>query len=181
VPFALHGSSCQPPKGSVIVMSDPDQPLTVRLRHYGPVTLSGSEPFIVRRREAGSSEAFLDVPLSLFSFGIAPDDPNSILLGPAPRGRGGFEAGYEYRIGATEQVRCAVPGAPPVAWLDFYDVTIEPPACPGDLDDDGDVDTADLLHLIAYWGTGSGDIDGDGDTDTADLLALLAAWGDCPP
>jgi len=50
-------------------------------------------------------------------------------------------------------------------------------AHPADFDGDGDVDTADLLHLLAAWGTPEGDVDGDGDTDTADLLALLAAWG----
>jgi hypothetical protein len=52
-------------------------------------------------------------------------------------------------------------------------------ACPADFDGDGDVDTADLLHLLGAWGTPDGDVDGDGDTDTADLLALLAAWGPC--
>ena len=52
--------------------------------------------------------------------------------------------------------------------------------CPADFDGDGDVDTADLLHLLGAWGTGDGDVDGDGDTDTADLLALLADWGECP-
>jgi len=60
-------------------------------------------------------------------------------------------------------------------------ITCEPGSdCPADFDDDGDVDTADLLYLLAAWGTPDGDVDGDGDTDTADLLALLAAWGDCP-
>jgi len=54
------------------------------------------------------------------------------------------------------------------------------PGCPADFDGDGDVDTADLLFLLAAWGTPDGDVDGDGDTDTADLLALLAAWGECP-
>jgi hypothetical protein len=53
-------------------------------------------------------------------------------------------------------------------------------ACPADFDGDGDVDTADLLHLLGAWGTPDGDVDGDGDTDTADLLALLGTWGDCP-
>ena len=52
--------------------------------------------------------------------------------------------------------------------------------CPADFDGDGDVDTADLLFLLAAWGTSGGDVDGDNDTDTADLLALLAAWGACP-
>jgi hypothetical protein len=52
--------------------------------------------------------------------------------------------------------------------------------CPADLDDDGVVNTADLLYLLGCWGTDCGDVDSDGDTDTADLLALLAAWGECP-
>jgi hypothetical protein len=52
--------------------------------------------------------------------------------------------------------------------------------CPWDFDGDGDVDTADLLHLLGAWGTPNGDVDGDGDTDTADLLDLLAHWGQCP-
>ena len=56
----------------------------------------------------------------------------------------------------------------------------KPDDCPADFDGDRDVDTADLLFLLAAWGTPDGDVDGDADTDTADLLALLAAWGECP-
>ncbi|MDY7107762.1 MAG: hypothetical protein SYC29_03915 [Planctomycetota bacterium] len=180
VPFALHDASCAPPNGSVIVMDDPDEPVTVGLRHYGPVTLTGGEPLIVQRREMGSSGVFQDVSLSLFTVAADADDPNSIRIGPARRGPGGFEAGYEYRISATDQLCCAVPASPPVAWLAPYEITIEPPPCPGDLDEDGDVDTADLLHLIACWGTPGGDLDDDATTGTADLLLLLAAWGECP-
>ena len=58
-------------------------------------------------------------------------------------------------------------------------ITVEA-GCPADFDGDSDVDTADLLFLLAAWGTPDGDVDGDNDTDTADLLALLAAWGGCP-
>jgi hypothetical protein len=55
------------------------------------------------------------------------------------------------------------------------------PPCPADFDDDGTVDTEDLLTLLGAWGTvgPDGDVDGDGDVDTEDLLALLGAWGDC--
>jgi hypothetical protein len=76
-----------------------------------------------------------------------------------------------------------------VAWVDH--VWAEPQqhdvlarrvgvCCAADFDCDGDIDTADLLFLLAAWGTGGGDVDGDGDTDTGDLLELLAGWGQCP-
>jgi len=80
---------------------------------------------------------------------------------------------------------CTVTGTidgEPVQGTAMAEVTHSPPddGCPADFDADCDVDTADLLYLLANWGTPDGDVDGDGDTDTADLLALLAAWGDCP-
>jgi hypothetical protein len=70
-------------------------------------------------------------------------------------------------------------GAPPIVDMGAYEFQVEE-SCPADFDEDGDVDTADLLFLLAAWGTADGDVDGDNDTDTADLLALLAAWGECP-
>ncbi len=57
-------------------------------------------------------------------------------------------------------------------------------AIPGDLDDDGDVDLADLATLLANYGTPSGmayedgDLDGDEDVDLADLAGLLAHYGE---
>jgi hypothetical protein len=55
--------------------------------------------------------------------------------------------------------------------------------CVGDLDDDRDVDLADLAQLLSNYGTTSGaryedgDLDGDGDVDLGDLAALLAVYG----
>ncbi|MDY7109463.1 MAG: hypothetical protein SYC29_12580 [Planctomycetota bacterium] len=60
-----------------------------------------------------------------------------------------------------------------LAWFDEL-----PP--PGDFDGDADVDTADLLFLLAHWGTAFADLDDDEDTDAADLLLLLANWGQWP-
>jgi hypothetical protein len=47
---------------------------------------------------------------------------------------------------------------------------------PADLDNDGDVDVADLLALLAAWDTPNGDLNGDGFTNVIDLLMLLAEW-----
>lgn len=55
------------------------------------------------------------------------------------------------------------------------------PACPGDINNDGEVGAADLSLLLASWGLEGvpGDIDGDGDVGASDLSLLLAAWGPC--
>ncbi|MHC4414988.1 MAG: hypothetical protein ACYS0G_06875 [Planctomycetota bacterium] len=55
--------------------------------------------------------------------------------------------------------------------------------CPWDLDGDDRVGIADLLALLAAWGTDPGgppDFDGDGMVGIGDLLALLTNWGACP-
>ncbi len=54
-----------------------------------------------------------------------------------------------------------------------------PGVCPWDCgNDDGVVDTVDLLALLAQWGgPGSCDIDGDATVAIRDLLALLGRWG----
>jgi hypothetical protein len=57
-------------------------------------------------------------------------------------------------------------------------------SCPGDFNQDGTVNTADLLALLAEFGCTSGcsaDMDGDDQVITTDLLAFLAVFGsDCP-
>ncbi len=60
---------------------------------------------------------------------------------------------------------------------------VVPALCPWDLDNTNVVGTADLLDLLAQWGTDPGgppDFDGDGTVGILDLLALLANWGRCP-
>lgn len=59
------------------------------------------------------------------------------------------------------------------------------PACPADLDGDGEVAVLDLLELIAAWGPCDvpadcpADLDGDGAVAVLDLLELIAVWGSC--
>ena len=114
-------------------------------------------------------------------------DDVSILLS---NGDGTFAAAVNYRAG-DEPWFIAVDDVDGDGWVDMAVVNWElgsvwvylnlcEDPCPADFDGDGEVDTADLLHLLGAWGTPDGDVDGDGDTDTADLLALLAAWGECP-
>ncbi|MCH2161273.1 MAG: hypothetical protein MK085_05300 [Phycisphaerales bacterium] len=53
--------------------------------------------------------------------------------------------------------------------------------CPADLNQDGEVDGADLGLLFAQWGEpGSADFDGSGDVNGQDIGYLLSNWGSCP-
>lgn len=55
------------------------------------------------------------------------------------------------------------------------------PACPADLNGDGEVNGADLGLLLNSWGIdGAADLNDDGVIDGADLGLLLNAWGPCP-
>jgi len=58
--------------------------------------------------------------------------------------------------------------------------------CPGDLNDDGEVNGADLSILLGAWGecppkgSCAADLNDDGEVNGADLSILLGAWGACP-
>ncbi|MCP3905825.1 MAG: hypothetical protein GY715_19545 [Planctomycetes bacterium] len=58
-----------------------------------------------------------------------------------------------------------------------------PPACPEDLSDNGAVDFADILQVIAAFGPCPPqcpeDLDGSGDVGFGDILAVIGAWGPC--
>lgn len=58
--------------------------------------------------------------------------------------------------------------------------------CPADVDDNGSVNTDDLLLLIGSWGACAdpnncpADIDGNDLVNTDDLLVIIGGWGACP-
>ena len=54
------------------------------------------------------------------------------------------------------------------------------PPCPGDYNNDGIRNGADLSTLLSGWGTAAADITGDQMTDGQDLSTLLSGWGACP-
>jgi len=98
-------------------------------------------------------------------------------------GGGGVSAGADFQLAGTigqPDAGIVMTGGDFTFTGGFWAASSAGAPCPADFDDDGDVDTADLLHLLGAWGTPDGDVDFDGDTDTVDLLALLAAWGLCP-
>ncbi|MEE2681177.1 MAG: glycoside hydrolase family 9 protein [Planctomycetota bacterium] len=55
--------------------------------------------------------------------------------------------------------------------------------CDGDVNNDGEINGADLTELLASWGPCSGscggDLDQDGSVGGSDLARLLAGWGPC--
>lgn len=56
------------------------------------------------------------------------------------------------------------------------------PSCPGDFNDDGEVNGADFGSLLAAWGPCeqcTEDINGDGEINGADVGLMLAYWGPC--
>ncbi len=61
-------------------------------------------------------------------------------------------------------------------------VNAPPPVCPGDLNNDGARNTADLTTFLSAFGTSvppgtSGDLNGDGGVNTSDLTMFLAVFG----
>ena len=61
-------------------------------------------------------------------------------------------------------------------------VTLATPPCVGDLNDNEEVNSADLGFLIAAWGQegGNADLNDDGLVDSEDLGIMLSNWGACP-
>lgn len=100
-----------------------------------------------------------------------------------------FGAGGDFPAAASVRFRFSAAdfgsGGVIEAGLDGFTITgavCDASNCAADLDGSGGVGTADLLLLLAAWGSGAGgDTTGDGQTGTADLLELLSEWGrnDC--
>lgn len=61
----------------------------------------------------------------------------------------------------------------------LYEPSCPEASCPGDLNQDGLVNAADLSILLGAWNTSSYDLNGSGLVDASDLSILLGAWGNC--
>jgi hypothetical protein len=189
VPFRLHDESCQPVNGQTAQASASGLPLTVSLRHFGPVTFSdgGLAPVTIDRRVAGSLGGFTPLAPTMFAFAIDPADAK-VLQVTAPAevevGQGGFAAGYEYRIRPSVALKCDVPAQPAVVWDFDYVITVQVPPCDGDVNVNGVVNIDDLLGVIALWGQTNpvlpgADVNHDGIVNIDDLLGVISRWGPC--
>jgi hypothetical protein len=70
-----------------------------------------------------------------------------------------------------------------LAWSPFVlDLRPARPACPADIDGNGEVGAPDIASLLSQWGTlsGSADLNGDDEVGAQDIAILLGAWGPCP-
>ena len=65
-------------------------------------------------------------------------------------------------------------------WIVNLGMVSTTPPCPGDFNNDGFRNGADLASLLSAWGTAGGDVNGDNTTNGADLTVLLSGWGTCP-
>lgn len=71
-------------------------------------------------------------------------------------------------------------GTGPIAYLDRGCYEYQAPACPTDLNGDGQTDGADLAIMLGSWGgSGPADVNASGSVNGADLAILLGAWGPC--
>lgn len=186
VPFRLHDQSCIPANGSSIQLIPNATPLTVQLRHFGPLKWNAkmNAPVTIERRTAGTQNAYVVVPAGNFSFNISPDDANVFLVGPTVVAGSGFVPGYHYRVRATTDLKSDVPAKPAVVWDSDYLLTVTIPPCPGDVDTSGTVNINDLVFIITFWGVvnpvfPAPDLNHDGLVNIDDLVIVITHWGGC--
>ena len=81
--------------------------------------------------------------------------------------------------GVSDACELAAGTAVDMDWNGVPD-SCDPPACPPDVNGDGQVNGGDLAIVLGNWaGNDTGDINQDGTTDGADLALVLGFWGPC--
>jgi hypothetical protein len=90
--------------------------------------------------------------------------------------------------GVTEYITMESIGFPDSQWyveLSGTNDCSSDPGCPGDFNDDGQVDGADFGSVLAAWGTCPSpcpqDLNNDGQVNGADIGLMLSYWGTCTP
>lgn len=151
-----------------------------------PITLAPPEdvPAGVRRRILSNAEGQVRRNTSKGQGPSSPatDDDATLVLALAGRGRvvGHFDRNtfFNENGAGTSLVRLdnTAYATQLMAWLSGR------LTCGGDVDADGQVNSSDLLSILAAWGAaddGPEDLDGSGSVGVSDLLAVLSGWGPC--
>ncbi len=127
-------------------------------------------------------------PWAEFGISVAISGDNAV-VGSWLWGLYGFDRGLGYVFSGMLGFDCNRNGASDACdifsgkSLDNDSDGVPDECCVWDLNGSGAVEVADMLSLLALWGTdpgGPSDFDGDGDVGVTDLLTLLAHWGACP-
>jgi hypothetical protein len=119
-----------------------------------------------------------------YGFDLYDDSPRVVSGGNLPNS-GHLRVTVSPGETTVEYVRSAISGDGVTNGVVSYSYTIQPPACPGDLDLDRDADGADLALLISEFGCDTGscmyDLTGDGNVNEDDLAEFALHYGTiCP-
>ncbi len=182
-PYLLHATDSFPTRGQNItpLSAAPGPSSPIRIRHFGPLLLSGN-PFKLERRAMGSGGSWQDQSACLNTPALD-TNKNIVILTPTTVLQGGFEYRVSLNQGGSNTLKCdLVTGTPAVpAYSPEYTFTICE-LCPGDSDNNGTVNYDDVLSALANWGSTAclkaGDGERDGDVDFNDILTTYANWGE---
>ncbi len=185
VPFAVHKTDCNPAQSATVPPSGPSGAPFVR--YDGPVDWTGStDPLVATQRkvDAGAGDPTNDLS-ACFSHKPGADDTrvnfelknNFLPVGDYTVKAAAGVLKNDILGTLTGDVRTGADGE-----LTF---SVRWP-CLGDLNDDSNVDTADLILLLGQFGQSSAcgmsrDLDGDLGVNTADLTLFLGRFGTTPP
>ena len=150
--------------------------------------------------DTGFQRLWIPVPRDGDWSDIAVDDRDTLcmvdqngLIEAYAVGPDGFERNESHALdGTTAGPRIAVARSTSNAnpgvenWIDSTDLDLDDRVveldCPGDLDFDGRIDSADIGLMLGEWGASRSiaDLDRNGTVDSGDLGLLLGAFGACP-
>lgn len=92
-------------------------------------------------------------------------------------------ASLDFELAQSHAIRIRSTDATGLFIEEDFVIAVQNMTCAADLDNDGDIDIADLAVLLANFGrndnpgASAGDLDGNGSVDLTDLAGLLAAFG----
>lgn len=182
--FTVHKKASVPDVSAFGAIYEVSENGPIILRHYGPVVdpMTGATPYVITKTPylGGTS---VDVSSC---FDQLRNSANHTIMTLTPKSGQKMLRGYKYSVAPRSGVlRCDLPsgmGTPIAAYVPFaYAVCPEAGDAPGDADDSGLVDFADITEVLADFGlpvvcSSLGDADRSGTIDFADVTSVLTNW-----